>query len=1112
MNKFLTYTLLLLTISLGSVANAAEQKEPCRDGKEVASKINNFNDADIDGRDYKVCGGMLLPIDKVLISNAVHVSDKETMSWFAPELTNFGANAEETIERMPDHNPLMSWIRDISKWALVAVAWFIIAVYLGSITHPHLNPQAVFATIKAALFAFSSFYINFVFTLLIILFVATYRPMMFNMGNHESIKEIMDMNVSKLVPAVRKNSTLTANAVTYVEAINTSTMNVRIDRNFGKSIEIDKTWSADGSDISDPTIAEYEAYNKECLSTDFVIVDTDTNIHLLNWDITNLVNKATFVSGGETENYNCDPAYYGVQVTLLDILNNTPNLLKRFFNNNFDQNMAKNLDWKEGLEAVVDRVSGALSIEMELAQETASQNPEALSNFLLLAEQAEVETRTLKKPFMETPSFLQLKKLNKIKMGTLFDYKEIEGVDAIGNVTAQTIMLNHYNFSEWFGNGIQRDPVVTDKMNNGYNVSIQPYVRETVLLAAELNCIDRNGFRYPDRKNYALHYNSIPKDRKLRFAGSFGGVSDAHCYVHNGDGTISAGADPSSREELKTLISDRTRAIDILQTARLQAGYELILANDTLDSKLVLDAINALSADMNGTVKSFTAVSQMKQQLVGALNTIEDANSFIYKIQFDTSRPQTYYNVMRMNEADKQEDLDLPKYDFSKILSINLKAMNEAQELDNENSQGAFSKAMMFDCPIKDQYTNECRASLAVQVAASNEMMKTQAITLLVYYSAVNFADGICGAKKEALKNTAGATIAQVEGFLPSGAICAGISGLDSLNGMIVKPLMVASVIAWGATQLASFLPIVLDLLLFIIAPMCFVIPFVISSLQFYRDAIIKPFIYFFATDRTEQDYKEMLAMSQSTRSIKSAIAVAFISLVILAVITTIILSPQLGGGLYDNIWGSFDGSLIQSIPLTFITIACITWLEIKVVFSLSTRLFNQTLELFDVKGQNLSNEASHFAEGMLTGALMTRGLSFTQNTANKMESGMNGLGQNYQKSVDMKNEILNLNDKPSSSNDTKQDHKSSKQSDDDVKEDSNVDEPIDNSETETNEPVESENEESPKEEMKHYKIEGDIMGKTQDEINTMVNEGIEKQDKLDESLNNLTNGKSDDK
>ncbi|WP_196357395.1 hypothetical protein, partial [Vibrio campbellii] len=238
---------------------------------------------------------------------------------------------------------------------------------------------------------------------------------------------------------------------------------------YGSHIEIDKTLFASGFDISDPTVQDFFDYYKVCgKSLNFVIPDNELNVHLMNFNFSQITTKASFVNGTtDTKTYNCDKDRFGLQTPLLSVESNVPIVIQNFVHNNYPHYLATDLTVIEEFKAPFDEVTGQLHLDIEQAEKQAASNPSAININLELAENAALEFRDSGSILEETPSFKNLVRVNKSKMGSLFDFKEIEGLDTYAGVGFLGIKSFQYNYSELFNMEGTDDSEVEDKTTMG---------------------------------------------------------------------------------------------------------------------------------------------------------------------------------------------------------------------------------------------------------------------------------------------------------------------------------------------------------------------------------------------------------------------------------------------------------------------------------------------------------------------------------------------------------------------------------------------------------------------------------------------------------------------
>lgn len=1102
MNKIILGLLLIFSVGVG--ANDQQTTitgEDCRPATEISQKFGNFTDVDLDDEtSFRVCGKLLMKEDTVLIANAKHLSTPANIMRFEKEIDymSVSGNAEKIASHMNENSLLMDVITDLSIPGFLFVSIFITAVlFATSGDNSGYRMNGMIAIGKSLIFVLAFGFMQVTSTYLTINYVGSYRALIYNQANHKAIDKIREMSVTELIPAVTEQTATLANAMHYYEFINVATMLDNKKKHWGSDIEIDTTMNKWGFDISNPTVGQFKEYEAECEQTDYVLVDRELNLHLKNLNYTYLANQAIFNSGGATANYNCQPNY-GKQVEVLRVSNNVPTLIKRFYLDNFAENMADDLTFKDGVSAAFSKLTGDITLEMEAAETIASQNLNSITTQMLIAEGAALEEQDANTTLTTSPSYIALKRMHQNKMGDMHTFKEIEGLDSVGNIAKETIEHMHYSYSELFGIGLGKDPIVNAKKNTGYTF-IQDYIRQTALYQAEYDCALRDGENYLHRQEYAKAYNNISNDTKLKSAGSFGGTSKPECYRFNSNGTITAGANPETQVEFLEMIKRRIRAVDIYMQSRTAAALELILENDDLDTQLIVDALNSISPDLYGVAKSYTALTKTRQQLVGATNTIQDAYDFVYSISYDTTKPQSFYNYARMyddpNASKDKLDKDMSKYNLDDYLSTNMIAFIQTRNADIEQKESSLAKMFRFICPVIDENGN-CVASLIELNSAANEMTFTQGMAIGYYHYGTMAVSGTCKAVSNGIDQTVGAAFGKAKYLNIIGtAFCGFANVLEAANGVFVKPILTTTWVTYFATELASFSPAFVDLVMFFVIPMCLVVAFIIGLFQLYIDITFGTIKYFALTDRRPEDLQEFLSLERSTKTIKSAFMILLISLVVLMVIAELLTSPQIGGALHDAFFNGYDSSpsTVQAIVRSFGVIITTAWLTLIIIFKLPIRLINQTLELTDTKGQSLSEEMSNFGMGLLTGFVMTKLAHQTKSASNNLERAIKKpTDKDTDKTDTDKDPERGLDksgkgSKPSTTNyDTKTGSK--KGANEGSKKESSIDDKIKG---------DLEKKKTP--EKKHYKVEGDILGKSQDEIEKMAKDAISKQDKLDD-------------
>lgn len=998
MNKFLIFFILLFSINVNAIG-LDESTGECKNAIELVNSIGKFSENNLGAKSYKSCGFMLMPEDANLIIALAPIATPEIVKHYSDIIKSIGGNPDLISEHMNSRSTLMAWILDLAQYSkFFGIIFFLLAAW-GLIHYRNSAPSVILKIIFVVLVAVGISKFDKVYTLINIHYVGATNQILWNSADHKQIERIGEDPISNLVPAIQKNSTTMSQLFHYVELINVVSNNEAFDNLWGKDIEIDTTYNKWGFDIKNPTITEALDYINECSYTDYAVVDNEVSLHLKNLNFSSIVTEVEFNSGGETKNYNCHPSHYGNSVILAKLIFNTPNLIKNFMLSNFSEYMGTDLTLKDEFETIGNKIIGTLMLEIETAEDTAATNPEIISEQLQMAQDSAEEARLTGVDYTKTDSYLELVEMHKLKMGGIFDYKEIEGLTNIANIAYRGISLNHYNGAEWFSLSGDKDSIISEKRLMGYHV-LQPYLRTTISYELESQCAKNNGAGFETRKEFATRFNNmIAKSDSIKFknAGSFGLKSDTHCYRFNDDGSIIAGGDYETVDELDEMISDRLRSIDIYQAARNQAGLDLILGNEELDKSLQLKALNSLSPSFTDAMKSYTVLTDSKQELAGALSTLQDAMAYESLVNYNTNLPQYYFNFKKYHTNGKSKTLEadaegreLQKFDFSDFFEVNSLSFVEDARALQENAEGSIAKMTRNECPYYDS-NGKCRANLLMLNMSSFSHTYELTKVLMMYEKGVGLGSGICDVVDKGFENTLGGVFGKVRYVTPIGVSCAVLNLANAGNEIFIKPIEVLAAIATGFSFVMSLVPVLLDLLRMYAPFLLMFVPAVLITVTFWIEVIFGSTRFILFSQHTEKDFLEAIEFQQTSRACQSVVVSLGGSLFIYFMITSLLTSEMIGGATYDNIWSGYDKAIIESISRSFITVFVVGIQIWQIAIPLSRRVWNQIMEITNTKGQNFDSDFENFAKSLMLGVGMGAVAQFKA-INNGMDKSLNNL------------------------------------------------------------------------------------------------------------------------
>ncbi|EIZ1449734.1 DMT family transporter [Vibrio parahaemolyticus] len=996
MNKFLTMLLLLFSMS----AFANDPNEPqCLDAKQLSSKMNNFNEADIPNADKsKACGSFLGQIDRILVSGLESIATKSDVRKWEKELTSLGNIAEKTINAMRDENTMTTWMHSyiyVTQWTVI---FFVVAITIGTCYYKELLPKAILAIGGSIYIAFVTYNYGSFYTGLVILVTSFSNFIVWNAGDHESISDLSNHNYSDVGEALATNALDLASSIHRVEAINQVTALEAFDNLWSSHVEIDKTLYANGFDIDEPTISEFKQYHKHCKQRDYVEVDDKFNLHITNLNWSSLSNKAIFYSGGtDTKHYNCDEGYYGKKSLALLVQSTVAVLIDRYIDNNLTDNLGEELTLADRIKIMFDSESGTLKLLIEQAEDVASADPEMFETQILMGEEASIEAADTGTSFRNTASYQELLSYYKTKMGTTHDYVEVDGLDPYQMVGYFGIVATHFAFTELFNESGIYDSIVTDKRKMGYHF-LQPYIKETINFALEYNCSTTLSSTYEDRVKFAEYFNGLDQDKKLKHQSPFSEMNDTHCYRFYDNGDIEAGGDGKDNEAFRKMVEHRFNALNVLFDARTQASLQLILENEDLTDEIVLKGLNSISTNVSDSMNSHIIMTDAQQKLRSALQVIQDAYIFESNVNYDVTRPAYYYNFKRFSDGndieEKAIDKNLNKYDLSPFFEHTTTEYVKNAEDITRSKEGSIAKMARYECPVLED--GECKANLLQLNSAASNMLLEQTLYLTAIEKTASLASAGCSTAEKATEEAAGPIFGKARyANLAGVAACGTAYVLDGMSQIFVVPYQIASAIMAFVMFAMKLLPSVIDLVRHFLPYLVFVVPTLILTAAFIFDVFVS-FWRFIFSNHTAQDFDEFMSLKITTAIFYSMFVATFAYFVTLYVIM-MILTSKIGGATYDIVFYGYSGVLVEAILRSFISFGVFAYLTYASIFVLPKRIFNQMGEFFNAKGLSFSDETSSFAQSFIVGFGFGAGAKL-KSMSGSLDKKINDIGKSENK------------------------------------------------------------------------------------------------------------------
>lgn len=1004
MKTYLIMIMILFNILSFSTSYADDE---CIDGKFVSSKINNFNEADFNSpQSYKACSMFLHEKDQRHAASLELIVDKKTIEKHKEFLRDLGENPDWLKEQMKDSVGLSEVIETYSFLAYPAFILFLLALIIIGVVKKYSTAKSIIAALISGCIFFGIIHHKDLYFYGATYFVASSNFIIYNGGDHDTIKNIKNTDTSLVIPALKQSNLDITTGINFINLINVVTKNEEFSDLWGQHIEIDKPILTVGMDISDPTIEEFFDYWNVCSETSFVVPDDEISLLFSNFNFTKITNRADYVSGAtDSSKYNCHKDHFGRQAVGLSVISNVHNVVKNFIKNNYPHYLATDETVLDSMRSSFNKQIGELLLELEKTEDLASLNSSTIQTNLLLAEQAALEVRETNLVLEDTPSYKNLVRINQSKMGNIFDYKQIEGLDTFASVAFSGIKSFVYNYAELYNMDGEDDSMIDDKTIIG-STYIDEYVTKTMELALELECAKTMGSEkeYELRKQYATHFNQMDNDTKLRRTGFF--KFSTHCYRFMSDNTIQAGGKFESIDVLTEVIKDRFLALNIFFSARQEAANKLIVSNDELISELALDALNKMSGSLQDSLSTYTITAELNHKLHTSLKAVQDTLTIETRlISFDVTQPDYFYNFLKYpkNAETQIEQKSLNKYDLSEFFIYPATSFVENAALLKENKESSFSKALKAECPIMKD--GECAANLLILNAANLTQAYETGVNLGLTDLISSSANGICNAGGK----NGGVTFGKSNPFTAVG--CAGVGALDSVSDTFVKPLSSA----YLATAVVLFaidkLPTLGDIGLLFVAVLIFITSLLFGIFIFCFEVPYKLIQYILADEQDKaRCWNEFISLQMTVTAFKSIVVGLCAVLVSLYFVMSILSSSNIGGSVFDILYSDYQFSAFSAITLFFVLCAVVGWLILATFKDIFLKIYNGIVELFGAKA--VSFNSSSFGPGafIAVGSFAAGKLSSMQRTTDehmnelKEPKKKNGNGSNRSDSPKPKN------------------------------------------------------------------------------------------------------------
>lgn len=934
----------LITLATNANADSGEIQD-CIPASQFTLKIQNgFFKSDLDNYDSFMPCSEVIDATKY-IATIEAFADKDNVRFIDGFIKNRTHRYQEIEDAMPEENHNQTFIQWCAVIFGAIVATFFTIPAITSIKQKETSKGGIYAVfgglLTVLIFKFADILV-FIFAWLNgwMSFVSLENAAF---GDFEAVR---DANFEDIAPALNQNNALLYASVQMTSVRNEVTKQHLRKKWFGTRMTLDATIMGDESNTKHPTFEEYNDYRKHCEKLDRAETNSEVKIHVMNLSFSYIPVTAEMYSGGNTSEWNCSK-HYGWEETIANNHSKTSTAITRFLEGLIEPDMATDLNVTQEMKAAFDKQAGEANLLLEKVSEKASENVQLVESELQLALTAikDADADENNSDPQKTSSYETLEASHTMRMGDIFNFS-IDDMSSIDQITLSAVAAQQFKNATLAGykpnNGSEID-YIDDKYEIGYYYLFE-FVNETSRMALEKECIrtdGQNGFgnRYKDRDDYATLYNSY-KDEPLHTLGTFGGVSEPHCYKFVGDKLV-AGANPADLKSLEKEIEQRNRAVMLWLTAMDNASTKLILDKPELNDDLLVDFLNTLDTSFQSSVDTHLVFTDLKQKLMQSFNTVSDSfyaeftSNDLGELYKDTNQPQVYFNFEKFYTYsqlhDDEGNLDLgtiitsrglKHFDLSEYFKDTAYALDELELERKLEAKGNMSEMLKPICPVYDQTGTKCVAN-AIQIVSA---LKEQFLQATLYLTAFKVG-ATAGAELCDLTSVdVGSGMKMSRAGVFGQALCAIMYGADAIDNTIVTPSLVLTGVITAGLKVSLLLPSIGDLFTTFIFPLLGLVFFAVF-IPLVIFLMVKNTIVFLSNYDEEDALDKLMNFDPAVKLVKS-FSINIVLMLLLTALFFHFLTSSYGGVIYDLFIKYFDVE-----TNIFVQIAIIIALAIAMIY-----------------------------------------------------------------------------------------------------------------------------------------------------------------------------------
>ncbi len=985
--------------------------QDCIPAPQFTQKINNFSKVDLDSYSSFMPCSDVTNADKV-IANIEAFATKDNVKLIDGYIKNRTHRYQDIEDAMPEVNHNQTFI----QWCAIIFSGFV-AIFFTIIAIVSFTKKETMKGGLHLVFAglLCSFIYNFAYilTFVFVWFDGWMNYISLENAAFDDFEAVRDANFEDIAPALNQNNALLYASIQMTSVRNEVTKQHLRKKLFGTRMTLDATIMGDESNTKWPTFEEYNDYRKHCEKLDRAETNSELKIHVMNLSFSYVPVTAEMKTGGNTSEWNCSD-HYGWEETTAFNHSKTPTTITRFLEGLIEPDMATDLNVTQEVKAAFDKKAGEANLLLEKVSEKASENVQLVESELQLALAAikDADADENNSDPQKTSSYETLEASHTMRMGDIFNFS-IDNMSSIDQITLSAVAAQQFKNATLAGykptNGSEID-YIDDKYEIGYYYLFQ-FVDETSRMALEKECIrtdgqNGSGNRYQDRDKYATLYNSY-KDEPLHTLGTFGGVSEPHCYKFVGDKLV-AGANPADLKSLEKEIEQRNRAVMLWLTAMDNASTKLILDKPELNDDLLVDFLNTLDTSFQSSVDTHLVFTDLKQKLMQSFNTVSDSfyaeftSNALGELYKDTNQPQVYFNFEKFYTYsqlhDNEGNLDLgtiitsrglKHFDLSEYFKDTAYALDELEIERKLEAKGNMSEMIKPICPVYDSTGKDCEANAIQIVSGLEQQFKQTTIYLAAFKIGATAGAELC--KLTSVDVGGGMKMSRAGVF--GQALCSFMYAADAIDNTIVTPTLALVGAITAGLKISLLLPSLVDLyLLFIFAIYGLVLFVVFIPLTIFL-MIRNVFVLF--TNYDEEDVLDkVMNFDKSVKLVKGFI-ISILVLLISAVLFFVLLTGSYAGAIYDMFIKYFDVETIIFIQIAIVIALALAMIYYCIIFipSVISNTKDYVHKIFETDAPT-SKESSDAMTAAVGGYLANDMKSHIGKVANAPTKTMKNMGQ----------------------------------------------------------------------------------------------------------------------